>query len=211
MEYIKKYGYSAIIVILLIIIFLQRSCNNKYDDGTPKQKEVVVPAVKDSFKSVKPTIVKLPPIHDTIIAKGDTIIVTEPLDKTLAKNYLQAKDSIGRLNLYLSSIQRRKYSQTFTDNNISITVDAEATGTINSIKPSYVIKERKVEAPVVIKQTAYALYTGVEIHNNNGLGVLGVKADLGVQNRRGDIYTIGYDTNNNIYLGYKIRLINIKK
>lgn len=211
MEYLKKYAYAIIIVFLLIVIFVQRSCSSKSDSTVSQTKEIVLPTIKDTFKSVKPKPIKPIVIHDTLKVAGKTIILKEPLDKSLATNYILAKDSIARLNLYLASIKKNKYSETFTDENISITVNAESTGTIDYIKPNYIIKERTIDAPVIVKQTVFAIYAGVELSAGKELGSLGVKGDIGIQSKKGDIYTIGYDTNNNVYVGYKLRLLNIKK
>ena len=64
---------------------------------------------------------------------------------------------------------------------------------------------------VKIIETVFALYAGLEVYNNLQLSNPGIKADIGIQNKKGDIFTGGYDTNQNIYLGFKKQLFNTKK
>lgn len=210
MIHIKKLIYPIIIIVLLFVIFLQRSCNNKELPSIQNQ-EVTIPSQHGSFNSLKPVKIHNTIIKDSIIFKNKTISVINPLDKELVINYLKAKDSIDKLNLFINAVKINKYKENFDNKDISLTIEAETTGTLNYIKPTYIIKEKTIDVPVKIKQTVFAIYTGVETYNNTSLNNFGVKIDLGIQNKKGDIYTAGFDTNNNIYIGYKLRLINIKK
>jgi hypothetical protein len=207
---IKKLIYPIIIIILLFVIFLQRSCNNKELPSIQNQ-EVTIPSQNGSFNSLKPVKIHDTMVKDSIIFKNKIIPVINPLDKELVINYLKAKDSIDKLNLFINAVKINKYKENFDNKDISFTIEAETTGTLNYIKPTYIIKEKTIDVPVKIKQTVFAVYTGVEAYNNALLNNFGVKIDLGIQNKKGDIYTAGFDTNNNIYIGYKLRLINIKK
>jgi hypothetical protein len=207
---IKKFIYPIIIVILLFIIFIQRSCSNK-DLPSVQNQEVIVPAQHGSFNAVKPVKVHDTIIKDSIVFKDKKITIVNPLDKQLVIDYLKAKDSIQKLHLFMNAVKINKYKQNFDNKDINLTIEAETTGTLNYIKPTYIIKERIVDVPVKAKQTVFALYTGVEVYNNTTLTNSGIKIDLGIQNKKGDIYTAGFDTNNNIFIGYKLRLINIKK
>ena len=210
MIHIKKLIYPIIIIVLLFVIFLQRSCNNKQLPSIQNQ-EVTVPSQQGSFSPLKPVKIHDTIVKDSIVFKNKIISVTNPLDKELVINYLKAKDSIDRLNLFINAVKINKYKENFDNKDISLTIEAETTGTLNYIKPTYIIKEKTIDVPVKIKQTVFAIYTGVETYNNTLLNNFGVKIDLGIQNKKGDIYTAGFDTNNNIYIGYKLRLINIKK
>jgi len=207
---IKKLIYPIIIIGLLFVIFIQKSCYNR---GLPsiENHEVVVPAQNGSFNAVKPIKVHDTIIKDSIVFKDKIIPVTNPLNKQLVIDYLKAKDSIAKLNLFMNAVKTNKYEQNFDNKDINLTIEAETTGTLNYLKPTYTIKEKTIDVPVKVKQTIFALYTGIEIYNNNELNNSGIKVDLGIQNKRGDIYIAGYDTNNNIFIGYKLRLINIKK
>ena len=207
---IKKLIYPIVIILLLLVIFIQRSCSNNKEPSIQNQ-EVVVPTQNGSFNAVKPVKVYDTIIKDSIVFKDKVIPITNPLDKQLVIDYLKAKDSIDKLNLFMNAVKTNKYIQNFDNKDINLTIEAETTGTLNYIKPEYSIKEKTITIPVKVKETVFALYTGLEIYNNATLSNSGIKVDLGIQNKRGDIYTAGYDTNKNIFIGYKLRLINIKK
>ena len=64
---------------------------------------------------------------------------------------------------------------------------------------------------IKIKKTVFALYACLEVYNNLQLSNPGIKADIGIQNKKGDIFTGGYDINQNIYIGYKKQLFKINK
>jgi len=210
MIYLKKIIYPIIIIVLLFVIFIQRSCNN---DKLPSEekKEVVIPAKKGSFNSAKPIKIHDTIIKDSIIFKDKKILIENQLDKQLVIDYLKAKDSIKKLNLFMNAVKVNKYSTNFDNEDINLTIDSETTGTLNSVKPTYTIKERKAEVSIKKLESVFALYTGIEIYNNKDLNNPGAKVDLGIQNKKGDIYSLGFDTNKNFFIGYKLRIINIKK
>lgn len=206
----KKLIYPIIIIMLLFVIFIQRSCYNRNLPSVQNQ-EVVTPPQHGSFNALKPVNVYDTIVKDSIVFKDKVIPVANPLDKQLVIDYLKAKDSIQRLNLFISAVKINKYKENFDNKDINLTIEAETTGKLNYIKPTYTIKEKTITVPVKAKETVFALYTGLEIYNNLSLSNPGIKVDLGIQNKKGDIYTAGYDTNKNIFIGYKLRLINIKK
>ena len=196
-----------IIGLLTFSLFIQ---NNK---SSIKQNtiELSIPAKDGTFVKTTPHEIKHDTIlHDTIIYKDKKIII-DNTDKEIVKNYLLAKDSIEKLNILLSAVKIRKYQEKFDNEDITLTIDAETTGTLNWIKPSYTIKEKTIITPNIQKNTVFALYTGAGIYNNTQLSNPGIKLDLGVQLKKGDIIEGSYDTNKNIYLSYKKQLINIKK
>jgi hypothetical protein len=203
MEIIKKNIQNIIMVVLICIIFTQRSCNSK------STSTIVIPPIKGTFKKITPKEIKpIIKFKDSIVYLDRVKYLDAPVDKELAKEYLKAKDSISKLNLYLSSIQVRKYKQTFSDKNIDITIDAETTGTLDKITPTYVFKHpREIE---VAKNTVFAIYTGGSMN----LSIPNIKpeffANIGFQNKRGDIIIGGIGTNKTIQAIYVVRILNIK-
>jgi len=208
---IKHLATLYIVIGLLIFsLFLQNSCyNNKFKDKI--NTTIHIPAKDGVFVKIKPHEIKYDTIiKDTIIYKDKKIII-DNTDKEIVKNYLLAKDSIEKLNILLSAVKIRRYQEKFDDNNLSITIDTETTGTLNWIKPSYIIKEQSITVPVINKETIFAIYAGGGLYNNRQLNNPGIKLDLGIQLKKGDIIEGSYDLNKNIYLSYKKQLINIKK
>ena len=55
------------------------------------------------------------------------------------------------------------------------------------------------------------MYGGIEASNNVTLTNFGVKADIGIQNKKGTIFTVGADTRSNYYVGVKVKILDIKK
>lgn len=207
-ELINKLFPYVLLFLSLTYILLSHNCSG--DKNTSIKQ--TLPSQKGSFVKYNPTPVKDGTLvyRDTIIYKDKKIIV-DNTDTTYVGKYLRAKDSIEKLKVVLSLSKKRKYSEKFENDTISLNIEAETTGTLNYLKPSWVIKERTIDTPIKNKESVFAVYGGFEIYNNKTFSNPGVKVELDFQNRKGNILSIGGDTNQNIYLGYKVRLINIKK
>ncbi len=196
-----------IIGLLLFSLFIQ----NKKCKFSTTTKIVTVPAKDGVFVKNKPTEIKYDTIlKDTIVYKDKKIII-DNTDKKIVNDYLKAKDSIAKLNIVINSAKIRKYKDRLEDDNIIIDIESETTGTLNWIKPSYKIKEQKLPVPIITKNTVFALYVGGGISNNLQFNNFALEGNLGIQNKKGDIISVGYDTQKNISLKYSVRLINIKK
>ena len=92
-----------------------------------------------------------------------------------------------------------------------LNIDGIVQGEVKEITPSYIWKKQEVEVPVKTKETFFRLLGGLEIGNNISLSNPIFKANLGVQNRKGNIITGSYDSNKNIYVGYQFSIFNIKR
>lgn len=206
-NFIKTNLTSIIIIGLISCLFIQRSCNNR----TTGTEVIRLPSIADTFQKVTPTPIKYDTVYkDSIVYKDKVIKITNPINVELAESYLKAKDSITRLNLYISAIEIKRYKEVFDDSNVTITVDAETTGKLNWMKSSYVIKERVVTTPVKVKQTVFAAYLG------GGTGISktmtpSFTGNVGFQNKRGDIILGGYAVDGTISATYIVRILNIKK
>jgi hypothetical protein len=212
-KYMKRINKSVIVpyillVLSLIYIFLYKSCNN----NIKSQTKIITISPKDgTFVKTKPTEFKYNAIiRDTIVYKDKKIII-DNTDKKIVNDYLKAKDSIAKLNIVINSAKIRRYKNKLEDDNIVIDIESETTGTLNWIKPSYKIKEQKLPVPVLTKNTVFALYVGGGISNNLQFNNFALEGNIGIQNKKGDIISVGYDTQKNISLKYSVRLINIKK
>lgn len=205
-----KYIPYIIIIILISILFIQR-CDNQDKSILEVPVTVTIPEQSGSF--VSPSIfTPLPENKDNVIYK-DTIIQESRMNRELVEAFIKTKDSLTKERLYRSAITKRKYSNKFEDDKQIITIDSEVEGNLLSLVPSYKIKEQIIEAtvPVKIKQPVLSLYTGLGISNNTSLDNFAVQANLGIQNKKGNIIYGTYDTKGNIGIGYNIRLFQIKK
>jgi len=141
--------------------------------------------------------------------KDKEIIVENPLNTELVEQYVKAKDSIERLNLYLKSIQLNSFSSKFEDDNLLLNINGTVRGEVQEITPSYTIKKREVE--VKTKETVFRLLAGAEVGSSIIVPKLNFKANLMFQNRKGDIISGSYDTNQTVWLGYNKSIFNIKR
>ena len=187
-----------IIGLLIFSLFLQRSCSNN----------------KQSFQKVKTiiqydTIFKPPESKTKVITKyktlkGKDIYIVCKIDTVEVKVFEKATDSV-QFNMFTNATKIRSYTTQFNNSDADISIYTETKGELLKIAPTVTIKQSKV------KESVFAVYGGLEVYNNLQLANPGVKVDIGIQNKKGDIFTGGYDMNQNIYVGFKKQLFNIKK
>lgn len=202
----KKNIPYLIIAVFLVIIWLQNSC-----EPNIQTVEVKVPEVKGSFKPVKP-------IHDTIKIektivkwKEKEIEIENPINMEIFNKYTRAKDSLERLAILLKAIEIKKFSKEFEDDDISITANGTVQGEVKDIGFDYTIKERTVEAEVPSsKETVFRLLGAIEMGNTKQFDSFVMKANLEFENRKGNSFTTGFDTEQRIWLGYKFKIFQIK-
>jgi hypothetical protein len=209
MEIIKNNIKLVIIVLLLGVIFVQRSC---YNNSKQKVQSTSLPIIKGKFDKVKPIPNVIDTVYlDSIVYKDKIVKVDRPVDKKLVEDYLKANDSITKLSLYVNSVQTNTYTKTFSDEKIDITVNAETTGTLNLLDLTYKSKDIKVDLPVIIKRTTFAAYAGGGLNVN----LIDIKPEYfvnaGIQNKRGDIILGGFGSNKTIQATYVFRILNITK
>ena len=193
----RKLILPIIILILLVIIFLQRSCNNNtvYKTKLVKQFDTIYKPVElpskiiTKYKNIKGNIVYLP-------GKVDTVEV---------KVFEKAEDTT-KTKMFVDATKIRQYKNEFNDSIADVLIFTETKGELLKIAPKITIKARLPE-----KKTVFALYTGGGLYLNNNFD-LGYKLDVKFQNKKGDLFGGSYDPINKvIFAEYNIRLINIKK
>lgn len=202
------FRYILIITLLLGYIFLQRSCQKGY---IPDKQIIVTEPKEGSFDVIKPTVVEVPK-YKYITLKGDTITLDNPVDKALAQKYERERDSLQRRLMYYDAIQQRKYTATFENEDLILDVEGYTTGTLDSLSiPRYLIKSDTIKLPTS-KESKFALYLGGGLYNNTQFNNAGFKVNLGLQNKKGDIFRVSYDPiNKNYFLDYDLRILNIKR
>jgi len=194
----KKLIQPIVILILLVIIFLQRSCysdNIKYKTKLVKQFDTIYKPVQLPSKTITEYKTK----------KGDTIYIPGKIDTVEVKVFENALDTI-KTKMYIDATKIRQYKNDFNDSIADVSIFTETKGELLKIVPTVTIKARLPE-----KKTIFALYTGGGLYLNNNFD-LGYKLDVKFQNKKGDLFGGSYDPINNvIFIDYNIRLINIKK
>lgn len=184
-----------LIGLLIFSLFLQKSCSNK----TAKVKTVV------QYDTIfKPSEIKTKIVTKYKNIKGEDVLIPGKIDTVEVKVFEKATDSV-QFNMFTNATKIRSYTTEFKDSVTNVSIYTETKGELLKIVPTITVKQFKV------KQTVFALYGGIEVYNNLQLSNPGIKVDLGIQNKKGDIFTGGYDTNQNIYIGFKKQIFNIKK
>jgi len=207
----NQFRLLLIVAGLLAILFIQRGCENK--EPVIKKQEVIIPKKEGSFE--KPTkVIEGKSKKDSVVWKDKIIRTENPVNKKMASELIEAlkyKDSLKVLKLYLSAIEERDGTYVFDDKNLNLEVATRTRGTLLSIKPKYTIKEQRIEVPVKQKQQVFAMYAGFGISDNIQLNNFAVQAEVGFQNKKGDIISAGYDTQKNISIKYSKQLFKIEK
>jgi len=205
---LKNVLYVVGIFFVIFLFTLVKQCTE------PKETipvTIETPAKSGSFE--KPTEV-IPGVakKDSIVYKnGKTIYTENPINKQLAEDYLKATDSIKRLKLYLDAIQEKDGTYVYDNKDLKLEIYTKTRGELLEIKPKYTIKPTEVKVDVPVKQTVFAMYGGLELGNNSSLSNLSVKADVGIQNKKGTIFSVGADTRGNYFVGAKVKFLDIKK
>lgn len=195
---LKNNIFSFLLIILLIIaLFVQRSCNEKKINNL-SNKEITIKYDTVFYPVEQPQKIKT--IYKTL--KGKEIIIPGKIDTIEVKTFEKSEDTT-KLNMYINATRKREYTNIFETDTAKVTIYSETKGELLKIAPSVVIKNSK--------QNYFTLYGGVEVYNNKLFNNSGIKVDLGFQNKKGDILTAGYDNNKNIYLGYHVKIFSLKK
>jgi len=206
-ESIKYLGW-----VLLCLFLWLKGCSRSSTNDVVQIQKVIVPKVEGKFES------KVPVHEPVLIAKeksekliNDTsLIVSNGLIENEEKLafYEKANDSLKK-ELYKKSTVLNKFSTKFEDDNILLNINGVIQGEVQEITPNYIIKEKKID--VKPKETMLRLLVGVEVGNNDKFDDFKVKANLMLQNRKGNIMSASFDTNNTIWIGYNFSIFNINR
>lgn len=200
-KYLNKNTIPYLLLLLaLIFIYFQRSCNRQDTQISYKTK-----LVKQFDTIYKPSEIKTKIITKYKTVKGDTIFIKGKIDTIKVKVFEKSTDSI-KTEMFIDATKIRQYKNDFNDSIADVSIFTETKGELLKIAPTITVKARLPE-----KKTVFVLYGGFETFNNLQLNNFGTKGTIFFQNKRGDLFTTGYDTNKNIYIGYSFRFINIKK
>lgn len=211
----KKSAPYIIIAILLGIIFLMQQCEGKSE---PEKLIVDIPEINGSFEAEKPKHTDQE-IKTVIEYEDLEIEVPNPVNQNLLKKYQVLEDSLTkkeaeyqRLLMFVDAIQIREFSQTFEDSLVKIDVFGKVQGEIKEMQSNYTIKERQIE--VEQEEVVFRLLAGLEFGQNLMFNDFRYKANLGFQNRKGNIFRAGYERindNDYIFIGYDFSVSEITK
>lgn len=204
--------YAVIGILILLLWF--KSCTG----STVKENLTVeVPEVKGKFEPQKPNheIIDIDHKKNNLI-KANSPQLENPLIKVLAnensellKQFSITKDSLTKLKLYNDAIKIQNFSSDFEDENIKLNISGIVRGEVQAVTPKYVMKSKTIEVPKQ-KEVVFRLLGGVEIGDNKQLNDFAFKGNLGFQNKKGNIITLSYDTQQRVWIGYQFSIFSIK-
>ena len=206
--------------ILLALFLWFKGCGNDCGKTTTNVK-VIVPEVKGSFEAKKP--------KNEPVVNGKNLSITDKskfdksgsandslIDALLAENeklsrdfYLQS-DSIKR-GLYQKAIQLNKFAQTFDDENVKIDVLGISRGTVESLTANYRIKEKELKTEIAQKEVKFRMLAGGTVGNSIDFQKPVFQANIGFQNKKGNILRAGYDSEKRILIGYDFSIFKIHR
>lgn len=201
-------------ILLFIVLFFMKTCAPE-----PSVVKIEIPEKKGKFDGKKPNHVQIIPknVHDKeyVYLKGKNVYIENPLNeillsenKQLQYDFEKADDSIKKL-IYYNAIAINKFSTTFEDENLLLNIDGIVRGEVQEVTPSYTIKKQTISVPQ--KQTVFRLLGGVEVGNTIQLDQLTFKANVGLQNKSGDVLNVGYDNQKVIWLGFQKSIFEVKR
>ena len=201
---VKKYFWQILVVILVFALFLQQSCG---DEKITKDDSIIITKPKiGGFDYYSPKPIKGIG-YVFITEKGDTIKIENPVNKELEQKYLNALSENEKLKLYLEAIQKRTYVDSLENKDIKFKYTALTTGTLDSIKFDYVIKPDTIK----IKQPVFRLLAGPSLEFNYLTMKPSIEINVGFQNKKGNIFTGGFNSSQEITIGYHHNLWTYKK
>ena len=205
---LKNVLYVIGIFFIIYLFTLVKQCSETKETVPVK---IETPAKRGSFEKPTEVIQGITKKDSIVYKKGSTIYTENPINKQLAEDYLKSTDSIKRLKLYLDAIQEKDGTYVYDNKDLRLEIYTKTRGELLEIKPNYTIKPSEVKVDVPVPQTILAMYGGLELGNNSSLSNLSIKADVGIQNKKGTIFSVGADTRGNYFVGAKVKFLDIKK
>ena len=173
-----------------------------------KTVKVIVPTVTGKLESKKPELKPLEIKQELIVKKDGLVYKENPFNIILAEENTKLKSDYSKMSdslkskAYDKAIELNTFSYKSEDKYLKLTIDGIVRGEVSEITPSYTIKEQESEVFVKEKLPGLKVLGGVEVGNTKTLDDLSFKGSVLFQNRKGNIISAGYDTDNKIWLGY---------
>ena len=217
---IDWYKVTFLVLAVVFAILWLRGCGAAQ---TPQLVEVTLPEVRGTFKPKKPIN---HPLNIPITSyshrqeNGTEVFVENPdNEKLIAENdslksaFAKETDSLKKQLAYEKAVQLNNFSTDFDDENLELHINGVVQGEVKEITPSYKIKPKTIEVPVKAKETVFRVLVGAEVGVQTSLNMnkLPLKANLMLQNRKGNIWSGGYDNNGVAWIGFNVSIFNWKK
>lgn len=185
------------VALIVVAVFLLKSQEKVAPEIIIKDKVIMIPAKVGIMDTV---------YRPTQIMKS----VENPINQKLLKQYDSLVDSIAKRGFVEKAITEREYNEVYEDSLVKINIYSKVIGTMLKQAPNYVIKPSRI----IVKDTTIISYSkpikskllgGVEI----GVPIRGdriaLKGSLYLQNKKHNMLSIGFDSNETVWFGYIIK------
>lgn len=175
-----------IIALASLSFFALKTCKKVIDDTY----EIELPEKKGSLVDNMPE----ESIRDSIFIYKirDTIVkYNNPIDTVFITKYITASEP-EREKMFLDAVQNRTYKNSVEDDTLKITYTATTQGYLKDIKFDYTVKPQYISVPVK-RKTQFLGGFGLEATRH--INDVTPRAILGVRDKKGRIYTVGYGRN----------------
>ena len=203
--------------ILFFVCLFFRGCGSSVP-GT----SVTIPAITKTLPAdtiVKHETIKIPKWHkDTKTEKKYLKDISEAEQRIIAYqeeiDNMQTEfmwgDSIKQAELYRLATELKSFETELEDEYLKLKINGIIAGNeVKEITPTYTIKKREIEVPK--KETKFRMLAGVGLGNTLTFDKPIFNANVGFQNKKGNIINFGYDTESRILVGYNFSIFKIDK
>ena len=119
-------------------------------------------------------------------------------------------DSIKQAEMFRLATELKRFETELEDEYLKLKISGIIGGNeIKEITPTYTIKKREIEVPK--KETKFRMLAGVGLGNTLTFDKPIFNANVGFQNKKGNIINFGYDTESRILVGYNFSIFKIDK
>lgn len=204
----------GLIIAVFVIIAFFKGCFSENETVTVTHK----PITGKTTIAEPQTVI----IHDTVfvpkkyfgpdLSNADELKWKSIYDSVLNANIqmqIQFAKSKNKDSIYKETISPKAFTRTWDNDTLNATVYGIYFGAIPNIQLKYTIKSRKQE--VKVPQTVFRLLGGIETGMTKDMNKFNIKANLGFQNKKGNVFSAGFDSDQRIYLGYTTSIFQIKR
>ena len=211
-----------ITVVVLAVLLWLKGCKGETNVSTNNNQVVSVPAVTNTLPTtsdIKYKTIVTPKwyrdrkteqkyLKDISEAEEKIIAFQEEIDNMQTE--FMWSDSIKQAELYRLATELKRFETELEDEYLKLKISGIIGGNeIKEITPTYTIKKREIEVPK--KETKFRMLAGVGLGNTLTFDKPIFNANVGFQNKKGNIINFGYDTESRILVGYNFSIFKIDK
>lgn len=209
MNYMKN---NLGLISLLLFIALCISVYFNFKPIETKPITITIPSKSDSVDIVKPIPLPKPQTNTEYIKINDTIEI--PVENEVNLTYLRQlqellieNDSLKLIMAYLKAIEVNRYHEVIDNKDIKIDTYATTTGTLDSLRIVYNIKEQKINFDIPENKSKILIGGGLLYLNNNyENNQIQLFGGLGYLTKKNDLIDLNITSNGYIFAGYKTTL-----